>query len=129
MPGLLQGHARGTRDLAYLGERHFGPFQGVQELRTFTGPETRPGEPLEIVGFERLNRVGVLQRGPCRRPLAPVVCGSGVVEERFTRHRASLACRAFGTMLSEADDQHRSVAVDTGKLAEKFPALGVAFPR
>ena len=98
--GLLQGHAGGTCDLTCVGERHLRPFEGVQEPGRITGPAARPGEPLEVVGPERLIGVGVPQRGPRRGPLALAVCGSGVVEERLTRgHAASLSCRMFGATL------------------------------
>ena len=96
--GLLQGHAGGTCDLTCVGERHLRPFEGVQEPSRITGPAARPGEPLEVVGPDRLIGVGVPQRGPRRGPLALVVCGSGVVEERLTRgHAASLSSAQVGT--------------------------------
>ena len=98
--GLLEGHARGTCELTGVGERHLRPFEGVQELGRITGPAARPGEPLEVVGSERLIGVGVAQRGPRRGPLALVVCGSGVVQKRFTRgHAASLSCRRLRATL------------------------------
>ena len=81
-------------------ERHLRPFEGVQEPSRITGPTARPGEPLEVVGSDRLIGVGVAQRGPRHRPLALVVRGPGVVEERLTRgHAASLSRRTFRTTL------------------------------
>ena len=98
--GLLQGHAGGTGIITCVGERHLRPFEGVQEPSRITGPTARPGEPLEVVGPDRLIGVGVAQRGPRRGPLALVVRGPGVVEERLTRgHTASLSCRTFRTTL------------------------------
>ena len=94
--GLLQGGAGGTGSLTRVGERHLRPFEGVQEPSRITGPGVRPGEPLEVVGPERLIGVGFPQRGQRGDPLAPAVCGSGVVEECLTRgHVASLSCRRF----------------------------------
>ena len=98
--GLLEGHAGGTGNLTCVGEGHLCPFEGVQEPSRITGPAARPGEPLEVVGPDRLIGVGVPQHGPRRGPLALVVCGSGVVEERLTRgHAVSLSCRTFRATL------------------------------
>ncbi len=106
--GLLQGHAPGTCNLTGVGERHLRPFEGVQELGGIAGPTARPGEPLEVIGSERLIGVGVAQRGPRRGPLALVVCGSGVVQERFTRgHAASLSFRTLRATLPSASSVSR----------------------
>ena len=111
--GLLQRHPpRGTSHLPCVGERHLGPFEGVQEPGMITGPAARPGEPLEVVGPKRLIGVGVAQRGPRRGPLALVVCGSGVVEERFaawTRRKFVIAAHCGRPCRRASNVAHESV--------------------
>ena len=80
---LFQRHAGGRDASTGCVEGHFGSLQRIQEPRLVAHPATGPGQPLQIVGFERALGVSFEQLGTRYSPVVPTVGRTSIVEDRL----------------------------------------------
>jgi hypothetical protein len=76
---LLQGHARCRRASTGHAEGHLRSLQCVEEARLVAHPSARPGQSLQVFGFERLLGVGIDQPRTGHGPVVATVGRTSVI--------------------------------------------------